>query len=139
MPDITYSERKDLPNLPLRDLFYAVGWSDGTETPAMLSAFNRPFLHSTYVCSAWDGDRLIGCVRVLSDTMFRSVIYDLAVLPAYQHQGIGTELLRRCRAQWPDSEWLVQTEPQTAAYYEKNGFARISDSVFLHIPCKWFR
>ncbi len=138
MSVITYSERKDLPNLPLRDLFFAVGWSDGTETQEMLAAFAQPFINSTFVFSAWDDDLLIGCVRVLSDRMFRSIVYDLAVHPAYQQQGIGKELLHRCIAQCPDSEWLIQTEPHIAAYYEKQGFSRINEDIFLHIPCKWF-
>ena len=79
---------------------------------------------------------MVGCVRVLSDGIFRSVIYDLAVMPEFQNLGIGKELVRRCRAYFPDSEWLVQT--QTAAgFYEKIGFKRNED-VFLSIPCKWF-
>ena len=63
-----------------------------------------PWINSTLVVSAWDGDRLIGAVRVLSDTMFRSIIYDLMVLPEYQNRGIGKELVRRCIEHFPNSE-----------------------------------
>jgi len=135
---IRYDDRKDLPCEELAALFRAVGWSDGSETEEMLCHFNRPFLNSTFVFSAWDGDRLVGCVRTLSDRMFRSVIYDLAVLPAYQGQGIGKELIRLCRAQCPDSEWLLQTIPERVGFYEKLGFDHLSEPV-LHIPCRWFK
>lgn len=138
MHNIVYSAQKVLPDLPLRDLFFAVGWSDGTETPEMLQVFARPFRNSTFVFSAWDEGKLIGCVRVLSDRMFRAVIYDLAVHPDYQHRGIGKELLHRCVAQCPDAEWLIQTEPHIAGFYEKQGFDRMKEDVFLHIPSKWF-
>jgi hypothetical protein len=37
--------------------------------------YNIPFINSTLVISAWENDRLIGAVRVLSDKMFRSIIY----------------------------------------------------------------
>jgi len=40
----------------------------------------------------------------------------------YRNRGIGKELVRRCIAHFPDSEWLVQTEKHFAGYYEKMGF-----------------
>ncbi len=67
---------------------------------------------------------------------FRSIIYDLAVLPDYQNNGIGSELIRRCRSACESSEWLVQTD-KAKHFYEKNGFKENKDS-FLTIPCKLF-
>lgn len=133
---IVYDTRKDLPCEELHELFMAVGWSDGTVTPLMLEKFNVPFINSTIVISAWAEEKLVGCVRVLSDRMFRSIIYDLAVMPEFQNQGIGKELLRRCRDVFPDSEWLVETKTATG-FYKKIGFEPNKD-VFLSIPCKWF-
>ena len=119
-------------------LFVAVGWSDGLETPPdMLKNWNVPFINSALVISAWDDGRLVGAVRVLSDKMFRSVIYDLLVLPEYQNSGIGKELVRRCIGHFPDSEWLVQTTEEISGYYEKIGF-EINKDVFLTIPSKLF-
>lgn len=134
--NIVYETRKDIPCKELHDLFFAVGWSEGNETPDMLANFNKNFINSTLVFSAWDDGKLVGCVRVLSDRMFRSIIYDLAVLPEYQHQGIGKELVRRCRETYPNSEWLVQTET-ASGFYEKLGFS-VNKDIFLTIPCKWF-
>lgn len=135
--NITYDSRKDLPCDPLCALFRAVGWSDGSETEEMIRHFNQPFINSTLVFSAWDGEKLVGCIRVLSDRIFRSIIYDLAVLPDYQGQGIGRELVRLCRAEYPDSEWLVQTIPERVGFYKRLGFQENNDP-FLSIPCKWF-
>lgn len=133
---IMYDTKKDLPCEGLHDLFMAVGWSDGTITQSMLENFNIPFINSTVVISAWAEDKLVGCVRVLSDGIFRSIIYDLAVMPAFQNQGIGKELVRKCRECFPDSEWLVETET-AAGFYEKIGFKPNKD-VFMSIPCQWF-
>lgn len=83
-----------------------------------------------------DDGKLIGCVRVLSDLHFRSIIYDLAVLPAFQNKGIGKELVRRCRNACKDSEWLVQTA-KAKEFYEKVGFKENKD-YFLTIPCNNF-
>jgi ribosomal protein S18 acetylase RimI-like enzyme len=134
--NIVYNdEKKDLPIEQLHKIFIAVGWSDGDElSDGMRAGFMQPWLNSTLVVSAWDGDKLVGAVRVLSDTIFRSIIYDLLVLPEFQNKGIGTELVRRCIEHFPNSEWLIQTTQDISGYYEKIGFKRDNSDVFLKIP-----
>lgn len=134
--NVVYKTRKDLPCRELYDLFYAVGWSGKNIPPSMLENFNKNFINSTLVFSAWVDERLVGCVRVLSDKMFRSIIYDLAVLPEFQNKGIGKELVRTCIETFPESEWLVQTET-ASGFYEKIGFS-VNKDIFLSIPCKLF-
>jgi ribosomal protein S18 acetylase RimI-like enzyme len=134
--NITYDDtKKDLPVDQLYHLFLSAGWADAESTPApdILKNFNLPFIHSTLVISAWDNDRLIGTVRVLSDTIIRSVLYDLVVDPEYRNRGIGKELIKRCIEHYPNTEWLVQTEKHIAGYYEKMGF-KIYNDVVLTIP-----
>lgn len=134
---IQYKTHKDLPCDKLFQLFLAVGWSDSeTVTPEMLQYFNIGFLNSTFVFSVWKEDQLIGCVRVLSDLHFRSIILDLAVLPEYQHMGIGKELVKKCIDSCPNSEWLVQTD-KAKGFYQKVGFIESHDD-FLRLPSKWF-
>jgi ribosomal protein S18 acetylase RimI-like enzyme len=138
---ITYNDtRKDLPLDQLHHLFVAVGWSGDEPMPENIAkGFMRPWLNSTLVVSAWDDKRLVGAVRVLSDTIFRSVVYDLLVDPAYHGNGIGIELVRRCVAQYPDSEWLVETK-DAAGFYRKIGFKDKADDGYVHlyIPSKLF-
>lgn len=134
--NVEYRTQKDLPCDQLYQLFLAVNWTSENTTPEMLENFNVAFMNSTFVFSAWIQGKLVGCVRVLSDLHFRSIIYDLAVLPAYQKMGIGRELVRRCRSACESSEWLVQTD-QAKGFYEKIGFMENKD-YFLTIPCKWF-
>lgn len=129
---IVYNEeKKDLPSARLHELFVEAGWSDGNEPEWMKENFNAPFVHSTLVVSAWEGEKMVGCVRVLSDTVTRSVIYDLVVDRAFRAQGIGSELLRRCMAKYPQSEWLLQTQESIAPFYEKNGFSRFEEPVMF--------
>ena len=88
--NIIYNDtKKDLPSEQLYKLFVAVGWSGTSDTPDMIKNYNIPFINSTRVISAWENELLVGAVRVLSDKMFRSVIYDLLVMPEFQKIGIG--------------------------------------------------
>lgn len=135
--NIEYRNQKDLPCNELYQLFLAVGWAtEDKTTQAMIDNFNVGFLNSTFVFSAWIDGHLVGCVRVLSDLHFRSIIYDLAVLPEYQHKGIGKNLVQRCLDACEGSEWLVQTDI-AKDFYRKIGFKENEDS-FLTIPCKCF-
>ena len=132
--NIVYNDtKKDLPPDQLRRLFISAGWSDGSETPDMEKYFNTPHINSNLVISAWDNERLVGSVRVLSDKVIRSIIYDLVVDPDYQGKGIGKELVKRCIEHYPNSEWLVQTTNKIYKYYEKIGF-KVNNEVFLTIP-----
>jgi len=136
---ITYDDtKKDLPADQLYHLFYTAGWTgkESNPDPDIIKKFNAPFVNSTLVVSAWDNDNLIGAVRVLSDKIIRSVIYDLVVAPEYRNKGIGKELIKRCIEHFPDTEWLVQTEKHISAYYEKLGFRTYND-VVLTIPSKY--
>ena len=140
MENIIYnSTKKDLPSNQLHKLFVAVGWSDGSDSPEMINKYNIPFLNSTFVISAWYNKKLVGVVRVLSDKIFRSIIYDLIVDPEFQSNGIGSELIKLCINQYPNSEWLVETKENIAGFYENIGFKMCGkDDVFLNIPCKLF-
>ncbi len=135
--NVEYRNQKDIPCNELYQLFLAVGWaSKDTTTQYMIDNFNVGFLNSTFVFSAWIDDSLVGCVRVLSDLHFRSIIYDLAVLPECQHKGIGKELVQKCLNACEESEWLVQTD-MAKEFYKKMGFKENPD-YFLTIPSKWF-
>jgi GNAT superfamily N-acetyltransferase len=137
MSQINFNEEwKDLPIHQLHRLFMSAGWIREPETPEMIQNFNLPFINSTLVVSAWHEERLVGVVRVLSDKMIRSIIYDLVVDPEYQSKGIGGELLKRCIQTYPKTEWTVQTNNENVGYYLKNGFINYPRNV-LFKPSVW--
>ncbi|MDR1558439.1 MAG: GNAT family N-acetyltransferase [Clostridiales bacterium] len=124
--NITYNDKlKDLPIEPLHALFVAVGWPPDEPLPDELrKGFMQSWLHSTLVISAWDGENLVGAVRVLSDTIFRSIIYDLLVDPEYHGNGIGSELVRRCKAHFLDSECWWDVTEKTARFIRSLDFPK---------------
>jgi len=136
--NVSYDEiKKDLPYEQLIRLFMSAGWCNGEITQEQKENFNIGFKNSTFVVSAWEDNYLVGVIRVISDTIFRSVIYDLVVDPEYQNKGIGKELVRRCTSKYPNSEWLIQTTQEIYNYYKKLGF-KVKEDVFLTKESKYF-
>ena len=55
------------------------------------NALNNAF----HITTLRDDGRAIGMIRVLSDGSYANFITDVMVIPEYQHQGIGKEMMRR--------------------------------------------
>src|SRR5688500_5731064 len=51
--------------------------------------------HGNVLVTAWHNEKLVGVSRALTDFSFCCYLSDLAVDEAYQHKGIGKELVRR--------------------------------------------
>ncbi len=75
------------------------------------------------VLTAWDGGRLVGIARTLTDFVFVAYVADLAVDVAYQRQGIGKQLLQETRARLGDACAIVLlAAPKANDYYPRLGF-----------------
>ena len=78
---------------------------------------------------AHDGDRLVGLIRAVGDGETFLFIQDLLVLPSYQRQGIGRQLVNALVDQFPQVRQrvlLTDDQPQTRAFYENIGFVQSS-------------
>jgi GNAT superfamily N-acetyltransferase len=51
--------------------------------------------HGNLLCTAWDGEELIGVARSVTDFEYCCYLSDLAVDLKYQKRGIGRELIRQ--------------------------------------------
>jgi len=87
--------------------------------------------HSNLVVSAWDGERLVGLSRTLTDFAYVGYLSDLAVALSHQRRGIGTELMAKTRAKMgPRSMLVLLAAPRAVDYYPKLGFKR-HDSAWV--------
>ena len=77
-------------------------------------------LAMTQNITAYDGEKLVGCLRILSDGCFFGTITELLVLPEYQRKGIGSRLLRLAGE---NAKTLLYfgAQPGAEEFYEKNG------------------
>ena len=80
-------------------------------------------LSKTLNITAYDGDRLIGCLRILSDGYYFGTITEILVLPEYQRRGIGSRLLDLAKNNTPTMLYFG-AQPGVEAFYEKNGCHR---------------
>ena len=84
--------------------------------------------HANLTVTAWDGDALVGVARALSDFSWCCYLSDLAVDKAYQHQGIGRELIARVRAEaGEDANFLLLSAPEAMDYYPKIGLGAVTN------------
>lgn len=83
--------------------------------------------------TAWDGERLVGVARALTDYVWCCYVSDLTVDKAYQHQGIGRELLRQVQSQIESEEatLLLLSAPEAMDYYPKIGLQPIQNGWMI--------
>lgn len=90
----------------------------------------REALKRTMNLTAYDGGRLVGCLRMLTDGYFFGTITELLVLPEYQGRGIGSALIRLAREHAP-TLLFFGAKPGAEAFYEKNGCERSLQSYMI--------
>ena len=84
----------------------------------------QAFENSYAVAFAYDGPRLIGCGRALSDGVCQAAIYNVAVAEAYHGLQLGRRLIEALLEQVPGCTVILYTHPQTIEFYERLGFRR---------------
>lgn len=118
---ITFSDRTDIDSSKLVNLYRQAPWAKA-RTP---DGARDMLAHTDLAISAWDGDRLVGFGRVLTDYVYRASIWDVIVDEDYQSQDIGTQIMERIlhHADLKRVElfWLCTRDKQT--FYEKLGFS----------------
>lgn len=108
-------------------LYESVGWSNYTNHPEMLK---NAFSHSADVLAAYQGDKLVGIIRVVGDCYSILYIQDILILPDYQRQGIGTALMKEILNKYKNvyqKVLLTDRTEKTIAFYKSFGFELVSD------------
>jgi GNAT superfamily N-acetyltransferase len=112
------------------NLFQTTGWNEkyGLSADELVQALRS----SWYVLAAYDGDRLVGFGRLLSDGILHAMIYELIVLPEYQGQGIGGKILERLVERCKETgvrDIQLFCAAGKRAFYEKRGFVARPDDA----------
>jgi ribosomal protein S18 acetylase RimI-like enzyme len=81
-------------------------------------------LARTINIGAWDSNRLVGSVRVLTDGYFFATVPELLVDPAYQRRGIGRRLMELALERAPRGKVAFGAQPQSVAFFDRIGCER---------------
>ena len=107
-------------------LYQAVGWTNYTNQPQMLE---QALPHSLVVYLAFDGEKIVGLIRLVGDGFSSVFVQDLIVLPSYQRQGIGSSLMKEALKDYKDAyqvQLVTEETEKNVGFYRSMGFEILS-------------
>jgi GNAT superfamily N-acetyltransferase len=116
---VVYRDDRDFDLAPLAALFAEVGWAHrggSVERLALAIAGSR------FVVTAWDGARLVGFARAISDGITTAYVTDVLVAPSHRRRGIATGMMRRLLEGRDALQFLLRSDPELAPFYRTLGF-----------------
>ncbi|ALB47116.1 hypothetical protein CBE01nite_03090 [Clostridium beijerinckii] len=89
----------------------------------------KAFENSYAAVFAFDNDKLIGFGRAISDGVYQSAIYDIAVLPEYQGKSIGSKIVNKILECVPTCNAILYASPGKEKFYEKLNFKKMKTGM----------
>ena len=89
----------------------------------------RAFEASHTTVFIYGGARLLGFGRAISDGEYQGAIYDVAVIPEVQGQGIGKIIIQSILARLPDCNLILYAAPGMEGFYRKLGFGSMKTGM----------
>lgn len=131
---ITYKDTHDFKAEELQDLFLSLEWSSGHFPDKLVIAMK----HFETVFTAWDGDKLVGLVCAMDDSIMTAYIHYMLVRPEYQKMGIGKALIEKMKTHYKDYLRIVLVAyDKELGFYEHCGFEKAKDDSAMFITSLW--
>ena len=127
---ISYKKSKTLDPKQIYSLYKSANWINKGDTGKFLV---DSYKNSDIVFSAWDGKKLVGVIRALTDKKMDGVIFGLVVRKEYQKKGIGKKLTLKVLDMYPKVRWYLGTTNKNKGFYKKVGFTLDKDPWFKKI------
>ncbi len=131
---IEYRDDAELDVQAVIDLYRrsTLGERRPVDRPDIFAAMLR---HASLTVTAWEGPRLVGIARTLTDFAYVAYLADLAVDAACQRQGIGRRLIQETQARLgPGCRIVLLAAPAANGYYERLGFEHNPRAWMSAIP-----
>jgi ribosomal protein S18 acetylase RimI-like enzyme len=75
--------------------------------------------------------QLIGFGRAISDGVFQAAIYDVAVIPEYQAEGIGKIIIKTIMDKLSNCNFILYATPGKEGFYQTLGFRKMKTGMAL--------
>jgi ribosomal protein S18 acetylase RimI-like enzyme len=109
-----------------------INWEDVCEvikraglSTKSIETTQKAFENSYLAVFIFDEDKLIGTGRALSDGAYQAAIYDIAVLPEYQKQGIGKIIMEELHKKLPNMNIILYANPTAQNFYRRLGYSKM--------------
>lgn len=125
--------KKNIPPEQVQTLYLSVGWQYRD-----LQDIKKSLEKSVLVTSIWNEDQLIGMGRATGDGVFNATIWDVAVKPHYQNQGVGNLIVKSMLTKLDDYGIpliTLYTEWSKKSFYSKLGFETNLDKIIGMYKC----
>jgi len=88
-----------------------------------IETFEAMLKNANLTITAWDGEKLVGISRSLTDFAYVAYLADLAVDQEYQRSGIGKQLIEETKVRLgPECMIVLLAAPKANDYYKHIGF-----------------
>jgi GNAT superfamily N-acetyltransferase len=142
---VTRPSSTTAPRLPLPPLRFETGDVDLTAYVALAhalgeSAFDQTragkALEQSLNVSAWDGNKLVGVARVVTDGYFFAALAEILVDPSLQRRGLGRELLNRAFERTPRGVLFIGAPFGNSAFFDAVGCERGTTGFMMRRPAR---
>ena len=89
----------------------------------------KAFENSHVTVFAYQGDRLIGFGRAISDGAYQAAVYDMAVVPEHQGQGIGRAIMEAILHRVSHCNIILYAAPGKEDFYRKLGGRKMKTGI----------
>ena len=113
----------------MKEIYHSVGWRKHDE-----EKIKKIFNVSNVITIAYDGDKIVGFGRAISDGIFNAAIYDVVIEDIYQNKGIGQQIISNLLIQLKDISCvhLVATTGNEE-FYRKVGFSKMKTGMARYL------
>lgn len=77
----------------------------------------------------YDGEKLAGFGRAISDGVYQAAVYDVAVATAYQGKGLGRLIMENILARISHCNIILYASPGKEGFYEKLQFKKMKTGM----------